>query len=659
MVTVITVADLGKHLSKPPNYWKIFVSKIFSKIQDESEYSAEFDTVNGTKIVINIDKFTSRFINPEIDNKKVFTNCSEYSTVDHIKEFMIPHLIPGTKSYNLPTSVPPNGTILLKELLKSNIKSDINPSSVNNDDGSEIKTETQELISLYYFELAITNTAPAKTFDLFDTWYNILIPETESKTENKKVTVKGTDQYMNKYLKHIVDEIAKDELFVRTSDGGYVIEKADGKEDGKNIFKLSNRAKSWFQNFHKQEQVLLAEYQKPTILPTNQRFDSFKRIDTTGDETNVADWVAKFIHTNFRVELKHWDPADVWLTKEGFFNQFKEDWNKRINEFHGEQAKLSKTDKKTTLSELAEFNISLQIALIQKKIWGISLKKVTGEHAHMTLQNVKFRGLIKMIGKNKKFLAGIKNIEKTKKFKKRTVQSVIVHNNESKYKLESISYSNTANNGQLNFVPRDPKSELPNINCQIRPNGNNLKFEAKYIPAVAQLGQVPVNMMQFALKKELSGKGVFSFSNDYTKYPSTKGEYENTGETPYIMKTKGWKTATEAMVSAIKGNLSTYIANDSDLKKNDPSKYLNGTGPFSFGGPNGADGQKARSNLMIICFLYNLSQIAQQGQGNNDPLHNFCVHMIELAEKIGTAHYEDEEDLDIKDIKFGPFYKIY
>ena len=641
MVTVITVADFRNHLGKSPNYWKNFVLKI----QKESPLN-EFDTVDEkTKIVIDIDKFTSRSINPEIDNDTVFKNCLEYDTVDHIKEFMSP-FIQGNKSYNLPTS---NGTIPLSNLLKSNIKSNVNPPSDNNDDGSEIKTETQELISLYYFELAITNTDG--NFHLFDTWYTILIPETKSTTkQGEKV------QYMNEYLTHIVDKIAKvtkDELFVRTSDGGYVIEKADGKDILKDIFKLSNRAKSWFQNFHKQEQVLLKEYQKPTILPTNpnHQFNSFKRIDTTGDETNVADWVAKFIRTNFNVELKHWDPADVWLTEENYFNHFKKKWNGRIKKFHTDK----KTPKRPPLSMLAEFNLSLQLALIEKKIWGISLKKVTGD-AHMTLQNVEFIELKKMIGRNKKFLASI--------------QPVIAHNDESKYKLESISYSNTANNGQLNFVPSN--SALPKINCQIRPNGNNLKFEAKYIPAAAQLGQVPVNMLQFALKQELSDKVVFN--NDYTKYPSTKNEYENTGKTPYIMPTKNgwktasqsagypadWKTATQTMVLAIRTNLSTYIIGCSDLNsiENDPSKYLSEAHPFSFKDNGVGNDQKARSNLMIICFLYDLSQIAQKEQGEK-ALHNFCAHMIELAEKIGTAHYEDEKDLDIKDIKFGPFYKIY
>lgn len=643
----ISVTELQKYLDQEKSYWKNFVLKI--------KNGEKFTKVDNGEITINIDKFTGKSENLKVNNDEVFENCLAFDAAG-IEIHMRTHCNKREIDANVPAYVlyiSDTETVKLSDLEKDNI----NPKKTKVGAGDTLEPETQELISLYYFKLAIENDK--NSFTLFSTWYNILIPETEKVNGGKKVTVGEETYYMNEYLSYIVEKIAtynteipnskNCELFVRTNnvrtnneDEEYVFE----EEGNQNIFKLSSNAKEWFQNFHKQEGVLLKKYRNPSILPIgdNKKFDSFERIDSVKKdrESNIADWVADFIRENFHVQLKHWDPADVWLTRNDYFTDFKKYWDERI-----------KNIKTTTkLEELAEFNIDLQKALIEKKIWGVSLKKVTGSSAHMTLHNVDFGNLKKMLTKNETFLKNLDGVDDAKN-----------NNVSDNYKLDSIDYSNGANNGQLNFVPIDGK-ELPMLNLQIRKNnsGNargNLKFEAKYVGHEAQLGQTPLPMLAASLKKALppGQPGDTVFKNDNEIYPSTKDEYVNDKTKPYIMpNAEGWKNATQAMENNIREKLKFYIKTDKfPVEPNSISNYL-ATANSKFGFTD-KESNLARSNLMIICFLYNLSQIKDK----ND-LNNFCLNMVSMAQKVGTGYFAfaNEKDIDeMKELKFGPFYKIY
>jgi len=263
----------------------------------------------------------------------------------------------------------------------------------------------------------------------------------------------------------------------------------------------------WIQVFHKQHLKMIQEF-------SNSQWHVF---DHSGSGS-FMDYVTDLVRTKFGITKKdNWDPADMWLIK-GSVEQIKTIINKTVAGSKGSQT-------------IQELNLVMRSLYTERKLVGISLKKVSGRTAKWEEYNIKDLTLEEIDEYN------FPNVDTTIKFTENMTQDTIV------------KLTNKSNRG-FKFQIK--------ANDSTNPKGSNLKWEATQIGAgAARGGKAQVDMVVQLLKD--SGQ---TFEKSHTNYPKNEDEYEKR------------KSEFEGMFNRVKRHAETGILSDTQFSQNIKGMFL-------------------------------------------------------------------------------------
>lgn len=225
----------------------------------------------------------------------------------------------------------------------------------------------------------------------------------------------------------------------------------------------------WEETFFQQQLTVYREL-------GNTKYQHYSR------DEGFMDWITKFVKEKYGITQKDtWNPADIWL----------------ISNYQSVVATLERKIK-DDVTPIQEFNAILRDMFKERKIVGISLKKMSGKTASWELVNLD--------------------------------DADIFDNDEYVFYLDNAA-CNCALKSANDFKTTDSriviKSKKQNITFQIRQNSagfNNLKIEGTDIGASsARLGKVPLAMAQ----RVFQAYGL-TLENDNKKFPKSEQEYLNT-----------------------------------------------------------------------------------------------------------------------------------
>lgn len=242
----------------------------------------------------------------------------------------------------------------------------------------------------------------------------------------------------------------------------------------------------WLKVFYAQQAKMLQEF-------SDSKFDEFNR------DGGFMDYVTNLVKTKFGVSKKDtWDPADIWCIKN----------EKSITTL------IDKTVDGNGSQTIQELNAVLRKLFNERKVVGISLKKVSGNVARYEETNVSEDGL----DSNYNYSV-------------------------DKIKLDLSIESNEFNTQDTTVVVEGNKVEYK---FQIKGNDStkisNLKFEPTQKGATsARVGKAPVDMVDQLIKDNN-----LTFKNSHVGYPKTAEEFTK-NQDEYIqifkkMKRKGVET---------------------------------------------------------------------------------------------------------------------
>ena len=236
----------------------------------------------------------------------------------------------------------------------------------------------------------------------------------------------------------------------------------------------------WLVSYLKQQEKMIQLYRSP-------EWDVFEY-----DGNNTFMQYIKKLATDLGYSYPTWNPSDIWLVKN------KEEVKKEIND------NIMK-DGRTQGQTIYELNDILRKLLQEKRVVGVSLKKVSGRRAQFEYVNIDSRLF-------------------DDKILKRAKKRYNVARSNIKIKLEL-----SLDNKQTSFKTQDLTVKVGNnFRFQIKDNSGtfrnfgNLKFESSSSSAAARSGKAPVEKVEELLKSN----GV-SFQNDNKKYPKTLEEFES------------------------------------------------------------------------------------------------------------------------------------
>ena len=326
----------------------------------------------------------------------------------------------------------------------------------------------------------------------------------------------------------------------------------------------------WVDNYYKQQRKFLEEF-------SDAKFTEFSQ--DQNEQGGFMNYVSNLVTKKYGIAKKDaWDPADIWCVQ----NEKKiiADIKKNVDEDKG-------------LSGVEKLNTLLRTFFKERKVVGISLKLVSGETARYQEVNIK-KGVIFASGKKPYFTVdSLKCDLKLKpdglpKSKNTTIKITI------KYSSESVTY---------NFIMR----EHPNA------PGGNLTFSFQGVGHKAQIGSIPLNLLDKRLKIDS-----FTFENKYANYPSDIKEF-NTELKEY-----------KKMFNKVKTKVDVGIKDDKDFEKVMFS-MLSSKKPEAY--------NTGHSKLMQLNFLYDLVSLSEKD------MEKLITDIFFLAERRGEG--------------FGPFGKIY
>ena len=221
----------------------------------------------------------------------------------------------------------------------------------------------------------------------------------------------------------------------------------------------------WLKVFYAQQAKMLQEF-------SDSKFDEFNR------DGGFMDYVTNLVKTKFGVSKKDtWDPADIWCIKN----------EKSITTL------IDKTVDGNGSQTIQELNAVLRKLFIQRKVVGISLKKVSGNVARYEETNVSEDGL----------------------------------NSDYNYSVDKIKLDLSINSNKFNTQDTTVVVEGNNVEYKFQIKGNdstkisNLKFEPTQKGATsARVGKAPVDMVDQLIKDRN-----LTFKNSHVGYPKTTAEF--------------------------------------------------------------------------------------------------------------------------------------
>ena len=333
----------------------------------------------------------------------------------------------------------------------------------------------------------------------------------------------------------------------------------------------------WIQNFWKQNAVLITKV-------GHKDFTDFNR------EGGFMDWVSKNVRKWFKISKKdNWNPADIWLINR------EEYWKKKIEDAMEVPRQGPKYNQWGVDMQLNQFNGIMRELFHRKQIWGISLKKVSGDEAKWQEINIHWRG-------DDWQKIGIKDVEAMK---------FDYHEANCNCNLKTLK------DGTVTLGTQDSrifiKGAGTTFNFQIKSNKGsgfgNLKYEpTDTAKGAARLGKATAEHVENLL---ISYRCEFDKSHD--NYPETPEEFED--------EEKKWKSK----LLFLKNNGVNEMGEVQQAFDNILFTFT--TQPWV-----------ANSKLMQIAFLCEFLGLS------NDERDKFGTDMVFIAQKMGR--------------RYGPFAKI-
>lgn len=327
-----------------------------------------------------------------------------------------------------------------------------------------------------------------------------------------------------------------------------------GTKTKKGIYPYIN--KEWLDTFYKQQKRFLIEFSDA----------KFKEFSVKG---GFMDFVSKLVNKKYGISKKDaWDPADVWCV------QNESEVIKQVE------------DAVNDSLDIEVLNALLRTLFKERKVVGISLKKVSGKHPVARYQEVNVKkGVLFTSGKHPQF--SIKEI-----------------------RCDLLLQKNgtfDANDTRIFFTVSYTKEKL-DYTLTVRTSGRtyrpgNLIFEFQEKGAVAQIGKAPVELVEKAGQKHK-----IVINNKWQNYASTPAEF-NTNVKTYVKQ-----------FNKIKTKVKTQITNSKDFETNIRSMLMDKENHGT-----------ANSKLMQLDFLYNLIN------GGDDVMEKFITDLFFLAEKRGEG----------------------
>lgn len=226
-----------------------------------------------------------------------------------------------------------------------------------------------------------------------------------------------------------------------------------------------NVEEEWLKVFYAQQAKMLDEF-------SNTSFDEFNR------DGGFMDYISNLVKTKFGVSKKDtWNPADIWLIKD-------EASVMRL---------IDKTVEGNGSQTILELNAVLRKLFRDRRVVGISLKKVSGNVARYEEYNVREDGLDAdynySVGEMKIDLSIIDKGFKTQD------TTILVEGDSAEFKFQ---------------IKGNDSTKLSNLKWEPTQKG----------AAAARVGKAPVDMVAQLLKDQK-----IKFSNDNSDYPKTAAEF--------------------------------------------------------------------------------------------------------------------------------------
>lgn len=325
----------------------------------------------------------------------------------------------------------------------------------------------------------------------------------------------------------------------------------------------------WLETFVLQQKKFLEEF-------SGEKFTEFTR------DGGFMTFISKLVKENFGVKKDAWDPADIWCIK---------DEKKIISDMK----KMSDAGDFDTVDQL---NAYLRTLFVERKVVGISLKKVTlgvgAAYKEFNIDGKRFKS-----SKKPNYDVSELNID------------FFWDKNKEKFKGNYINifFKIKENNKEEEFYFKVLSPRLDKF--------NNLIFSPQSkTHSAAQEGLAPV---KFVMEK-LNDFGIKNFKNDWKLYPQklsdfVKRESEYGKMFSYVNSKRFINTGISSEKEFIKSMNQLYLSK--------AEKYL----------------ETANSKLMQLTFVYEISKLPKK------EVDELITQLLFLAQKRGKG--------------FGPFGKLY
>jgi len=358
-----------------------------------------------------------------------------------------------------------------------------------------------------------------------------------------------------KYKK--VDDVWNDDKFIKEVMGknGIYPEVIDSPE--------------WLETFFLQQKKFIEEF-------SDAKFTEFTR------EYGFMKFISSFVKTKYKIGKKDsWDPADIWCIQ----NE-----KKVISD-------IQKEDSEGNLDTIEQLNVYLKTLFKERKVVGISLKKVSKGQVNYKEFNIDGKSF------------------KTSKKPNYDVSEVNIDflwdKNKDEFKGNYVN---------IKFKIIEDGKEEPynfNIRSQSLNHFRNLVFAPVSVShSAAQEGAVPNPL----LIKKLNDFGITKFKNDWKQYPKKGSDFNKNEE---VYKKMFDSVNTKRFVNTGIPSSKDFISNMKKLYVSKVKNYLH----------------TANSKLMQLTFVYEISKL------NKNDMNKLITDMLFLAQKRGKG--------------FGPFGKIY
>jgi len=321
--------------------------------------------------------------------------------------------------------------------------------------------------------------------------------------------------------------------------------------------------RDWLESYLKQQEKMIQLFKSP-------EWDLFEYKGSGTFMQYIMDLVKKLGYS-----YPSWNPSDIWLVKE------KDEVKKEIDE-------NLKKDGRTQGQTIYELNDILRKLIREKRVIGLSLKKVSGKKAKFEYVNIDSRIF------DDKILKRVKKKYNVPRSNIKIKLNLSLNNEKNSFKTQDLTI-NVGNNSRFQIKDNDGRFR----------NFGNLKFEYSPSSSSARGGKAPVEKVE-----ELMKVNNVSFKNKYQNYITSWSSQEDLKNKLKIYKKK---------IEQIKNNVEIVVNTSDEAIEN-----------FELMFGEGGNKYLANSKLMQLEFIWQVLQITPS---NN--YEEFWTDMIWISLKKG------------------------